>query len=234
MNKFLAEHYEKYKNIFPCSEEEPFVRNLKGKEIIIKDPQELKIFLQNSEKAGYMWSDSEDLKLISDLFQIKIKIISTKGPSDENPVINWIYPNKEMNRFAELQDVDIEEMVLFHEYDQHFDLVVSGTGDLARYDNLSDRIIDEVQDENKDGIKKEDLLKEIENLKNRSKVYEKQYIECEKALRKKTEEAERLKSELHDIKLKMSLENELKDNNDEEIDTSVDSFDIVRFKKDRI
>ena len=136
MNKFLAEHYEKYENIFPCSEEEPFVRQLKGQKITFKNPEELKMFLKTSEKAGYMWSDSEDLKLISDLYQIEIKIITSKGPLDENPSVNWISPDKNMNKFAELQDVEIEEMVLFHEHDQHFDLVVSGAGDLAKYGNL--------------------------------------------------------------------------------------------------
>ena len=226
MNRFLAEHYEKYENIFPCSEEEPFVRQLKGQEIIFKNPEHLKTFLQNSEIAGYMWSDSEDLKLISDLFQIEIKIISTKGPSDDNPTINRISPDKDMNKFAELQNVEIEEMVLFHERDQHFDLVVSGTGDLARYGNLSDRSSIDVQNGDKVVQENEDLLKEIENLKDKNKMYEKQYLECEKALRKKTEEAERLKSELHDFKLKMSLENELKDDMEEELDTSIDSLDI--------
>ena len=55
-----------------------------------------------------------------------------------------------------------------------------------------------------------DLVKEIEKLKKKQELYEKQYLECEKALRKKTEEAERLKTELKDVKLKLSLEYEIR------------------------
>ena len=72
-----------------------------------------------------MWSDSEDLKILADLYQIQIKVNTTKGPTDKNPVINWIYPNKEMVQFSELEGEEIEDMVLLHEFDNHFDLVVS-------------------------------------------------------------------------------------------------------------
>ena len=84
-----------------------------------------------------MWSDSEDLKILADLYQIQIKVNTTKGPTDKNPVINWIYPNKEMVQFAELKGVEIEDIVLLHEFDNHFDLVVSGSSDLVKFGGLS-------------------------------------------------------------------------------------------------
>ena len=246
MNKFLSEHYENYKNIFPCSEEEPFVRQLKGEVVIFKDPEKLKSFLQSSQEAGYLWSDSEDLKILADLYQIKIKTITIKGPTDKNPVVNWIHPDKNLIEFAELKDVEIEDLVLLHEFDSHFDLVVSGNSDLIKFGGLSSREIshqdrgnvsdNKINDrvEKMEQIKnsdktKVDLEKEIEELKKKQILYEEQYIECERALRRKTEEAERLKTELKDIKLKLSLEDEIRDN-DKENETSDDIGKLVEMK----
>ena len=241
MNQFLAKHYEHYKNIFPCSEEEPFIRRLKGEEIIFKDLEELKKFLLTSQEAGFMWSDSEDLKIISDLYQIGIKIITTKGSTDNNPIVNWIQPDKDMNEVAELKNVKIEDMVLLHEYDNHFDLVVSKNSDLIEYGGLSDRIdvvTLNVENEDKVADRKEqksncdttvlDLKREIATLKRKNELYEKQYIDCEKELRKKTEEVERLKTELRDTELKISLENEIRAN--ENLDTSEEVENLAMMK----
>ena len=48
MNNFLAEHFEKYEEIIPCSENLPFIRQLRGKEVIFTDPIKLKRFLKTS------------------------------------------------------------------------------------------------------------------------------------------------------------------------------------------
>ena len=77
----------------------------------------------HSEEADFMWSDSEDLSVLSDMYQVKIKIIKTKGEKDTNPTINWITPDEELKEDAELQNVDIEDMVLLHTNDCHFDLI---------------------------------------------------------------------------------------------------------------
>ena len=243
MNYFLAEHYDYYEKIVPCSEDNPFVRKLKGKNIRFTDPNELRNFLKTSQEAGNMWSDSEDLKVLSDMYQINVKIITTKGLSDENPSVNWIYPDKKMGKFAELQNVQIDDLVLLHENDNHFDLVVSANSELVKYGNLSSRNNhnpishgvevqkkEEVIEDNSDSSKEiSDLKNEIEKLKKKNEVFEKQYFECEKELRRKTEEAERLKSELKDIKLKIDLENKIKAN-DEVYESSFDIEDIVRIK----
>ena len=86
-----------------------------------------------------MWTDIEDLVLISDMYQIKIKIITTKGETDENPTLTWIYPDEEMKEHAELQNVDLDELVLFHENDSHFNLVVAEDSELATVGSLSFR-----------------------------------------------------------------------------------------------
>ena len=53
-------------------------------------------------------------------------------------------------------------------------------------------------------------------------------IDCEKELRKKTEEAERLKTKLKDLELKISLEEEIKV--DDDLDTSVNIEEIAKMK----
>ena len=86
-----------------------------------------------------MWSDSEDFAILADMYQIRIKVITTKGVMDERPTVNWIYPDKKMAEFAELKNVELEDMVLLHENDSHFNLIVSGESDLATLGSLSYR-----------------------------------------------------------------------------------------------
>ena len=73
--------YVNKKYIFktPCSPESPFRRKVKGNTVQFKNPEELINWLKNSEDAMYMWTDSEDLSVISDMYQMKIKIITSKG-----------------------------------------------------------------------------------------------------------------------------------------------------------
>ena len=66
-----------------------------------------------------MWSDSEDLAVLSDIYQVRVKIITSKVIDEENPTVNWILPE-----FAELKDVDIKDMVLFQQNDCHFNLII--------------------------------------------------------------------------------------------------------------
>ena len=73
------------------------------------------------------------------MYQIKIKIITLKGPTDKKPTVNWIYPDENMKQFAELKNVEIGEMVLLHEKDNHFNLIISKDSDLAKFGSLSHR-----------------------------------------------------------------------------------------------
>ena len=86
-----------------------------------------------------MWTDSEDLAIIADLYQIKIKIVTTKGSSDREPTVNWIYPDPVLKEFAELKEVEINDLVLLHENDMHFNLIISKESDLAKHGSLSYR-----------------------------------------------------------------------------------------------
>ena len=79
-----------------------------------------------------MWSDSEDLSVIADLYQIKIKIITTKGKDDKNPTVNWIFPDENMKAFSDFGRAEMNDMILLHENDNHFNLVISKNSDLAK------------------------------------------------------------------------------------------------------
>ena len=141
MNHFLAKHFEKkYKFLTPCSKDTPFIRKIGGGgSVSFTEPSKLIQYLKHSEEADFMWSDSEDLSVLSDMYQVKIKTITTKGEEDTNPIVNWIFPDEELKEDAELKNVDIEEMVLLHEKDSHFDLIVSEKSDLAVFGSLSYR-----------------------------------------------------------------------------------------------
>ena len=95
--------------------------------------------MKSSEEAAYMWSDSEDLSIIADLYQIKIKVITTKGKNDKNPTVNWIYPDQEMKKYSEFNRVEMNDMILFHQNDCHFNLDISKNTDLAKLGSLSYR-----------------------------------------------------------------------------------------------
>ena len=235
INDFKVEHWHrKYKFKTQCTVESPFIRRIgnRGK-ISFTDPEKLFEYLKNTDEADFMWTDCEDLIVVADMFQVKIKVITTKGENDENPSANWIYPDDEMQEFAELKDVKLDDIVLLHENDTHFNLIIGEDNELSKVGSLSymTNIGPLVKTREKDGnyekrqtfadavvngLKSpEDSNDELESIKqalqkstDRNKALEKQYEECETALRKSIEESEKLKSELKDLKLIMKIERE--------------------------
>ena len=140
MNIFFADHWhKKYKFKSQCSPGHPFERMIGEGKVSFTDPEKLIAYLKNSCEAAYMWSDSEDLAIIADMYQLKIKVITTKGSDDENPTVNWIHPDDTLKEFAELRDFKMDDMVLLHESDSHFNLVISEDSDLAKLGSLSHR-----------------------------------------------------------------------------------------------
>ena len=175
-----------------------------------------------------MWSDNEDLVVIADMYQVKIKVITTKGSSDKNPTTSWIHPDEKLEKFAELsKKVDLNDMVLLHENDTHFNLFISKNSDLARLGSLCYRFdagpireneevddncatkVTEADEEEENILKKDNLKKELKKCKEGKKHIENEYYKCEKELRNKTVEVEKLKIELKEI---MRLKKEVKDN----------------------
>lgn len=215
MNIFQAEHWiRRYQHITPCSPEHPYERNLRGGKISFKDPKKLLKFLKCSSDAEYMWTDSEDLAIIADMYQVQIKVITVKGCNDVDPTVNWIYPDVEMKEFAELKNVELDTMVLLHEDDSHFNLIISGKSDLAQLGSLSyrfnvgptikdgDSVDDNIEDEEDFSSTNETvdvdiktLKKELKETKKSMSALETEYLKCEHRLRNKTEELEILKTE---------------------------------------
>ena len=232
MNLFFTDHwYDRYQYLSQCSEGHPFKRMVKGEEKSFIDPVELIKFLRTSEDAKYMWSDSEDFAVLSDMYQIKIKIITTKGTRDNQPTENWVYPDQNMAKFAELRNVDLGEMVILHEDDQHFNLIVDSDSELATVGSLSYRfnigpiVKEEEVTKGTSDLEKEDvnedeehideighLRKEIKKIKEGKRILENEYTKCEKELRMKTEENVKLKIEINDLKQILKLGKELEEN----------------------
>ena len=239
-NKFLAKHWEKkYKFKCQCSEVSPFVREVgRGKIVTFTDPEKLKEYLNESEEAVYMWSDSEDFAVIADMYQVKIKIITTNGPTDENPIVNWILPDEDMKEHAELKDVELDEMVLFHENDMHFNLIVSEKDDLVKMGSLSfrtnvgpymknntnDEIETEKNKSNNDSTEKEikTLKAELKQLKEKLIFLEKDYLDCGNELKVKTEEVEKLKIQVKTQKEMKVLEQKAKEDKETRVANSCD------------
>ena len=228
MNKFAAEHFNdgRYKYIANCSPENPFIRKLGGKEIIFTDQEKLIRFLNESEEAAFMWTENEDLAILSDLYQLNIKIITTNR--NGNVTENWIYPDPELKKFSELQNVKIEDMVLIHENDYHFNLVVDKNSDLAQLGSLSFRfnvgpmlVIEEDivknEEEEKESIKDDfaELLKvkkELQKCQKSKANIEEEYMKCAKELKLKTEQVVKLTSEVKDLQEIVKLRMEMKEN----------------------
>ena len=228
MNGFMAKHWHsRYKYITQCSKKHPFERKLGKGKISYTDPELLIDFLTNSVRAAYMWTDSEDLAVIADMYQVKIKVITSRGPDDANPTVNYIDPEPSLKQFAELKDVEMEELVLYHENDCHFNLVIGENSDLALEGSLSHRLnigplLDNGYSANdEDRNESEDISEETE--KSRISKLEKElkksccekssiedkYLSCERELRAMTEEFEKVKLELKDTKEILKLKDEL-------------------------
>ena len=57
-------------------------------------------FLRNDKNAAFLWTDSEEIHAIANLYQINIKIITTNGSETSKPVLNIIGPDSELRSCA--------------------------------------------------------------------------------------------------------------------------------------
>ena len=226
MNVFFADHwFDKYQYVTQCSEDDPFVRKIGGGgKITFTDPVELVKYFKSPDAASYIWSDSEDLAVIADMYRINIKVITTKGSMDNSPTVNWIRPDVNLEKFAVLPNVELDDMTLLHENDVHFNLVVSRDADLVKHGSLSYRFnigplakerdtLNEVTGNKSELI---DVKKELKKCIESKEYIEKEYFDCETELRSKTEEVEKLKVELKDLKQILKLKDDIKEKGLEE------------------
>ena len=68
---------------------------MKGKRVKFDNPDQYLKYLRGPESA-LLWSDSKELLAIANLYQIEIKVITTKGPEDPNPTLNTVGPTEEL------------------------------------------------------------------------------------------------------------------------------------------
>ena len=116
------------------------------------------------------------------------------------------------------------ELVLFHENDNHFNLIISRDSDLATLgslshrfrigpkesvDNKKDKIEIKKVDTKHDNAQIKNLEKELIKTKEDHDKVKNNYIQCEKELRNKTEEVEILKLEINDLKELLKLKDKL-------------------------
>ena len=219
VNEFFVKHFDrKYKHKTPCTTETPFRRKVNKRTIEFKDPKDLTYWLMNSNEANYMWFDSEDLIVIADMYQIRIKVITTKGISDKEPTVNWIYPDEDLKEHAEI-NVKMNDMVLLHENDVHFNLVIAKDSNLANMGSISNMQniaalnkiktvdVEEIYIQNDVAAENKILKKELKEAIESKKALEKLYNDCEIALKEVSGQNEKLKIEIKDLKEICEFEN---------------------------
>ena len=84
--------------------------------------------------------------------------------------------------------------------------------DKEEEDNVEAVVVDTVETVGEEGDFSK-LEKELKKVQERNTIVERKYLLCEKELRKKTEEAAKLKSEVKDSKQMLDLERQVKENN---------------------
>lgn len=84
-----------------------------------------------------MWSDSQDLHIMSNLYQMRIKVITSKGPQDSHPTVNWIGPAPELSAYKLLREGAVPDMKLLHYDELHYNLIISKDDEIAKYGSLS-------------------------------------------------------------------------------------------------
>ena len=84
----------------------PYLRQVgvSGKKVRFEEGEEEKFLLfLKTEEAAFLWSDSEDLQIMSNLYQMTIKTITTKGDNDDYPTVNYIGPDEHLNDYKMLR-----------------------------------------------------------------------------------------------------------------------------------
>ena len=123
------------------------------------------MFLQANPKATHLWADFEELLAVANLYQIDIKVITTKGPEDINPTVKTIKPAPELQEFAILPKGKVPNMILIHTKDSHFDLVISRNSRLAQGFLM-------------ESLKKKDDVNENETIKQEFETLKALHSEC--------------------------------------------------------
>ena len=177
MNNHMADRWKLYSNKVSF----PYVRQVGVSGDVVRFEQgEEEQFCQflRSKNSAFLWTDSEDLQLMSNLYQMRIKVITTKSDDDFNPAVNWIGPDQEMNEYKLLPEGIVPEMALIYYDEVHYNLVISKDSVLAKVGTLYKQMNDE----------EEDMLideeQEDESSQHKLEVLSIKYKESEETVRK--------------------------------------------------
>ena len=142
MNNFIADRWFFYQQKISF----PYVRKIGVKGDFVRfeigEEQKFRHFLR-TKRAAYLWSDSEDLQVMSNLYQMKIMVITTKGEQDAHPTVNWIGPDPELDDYKLLPGGAVQDMKLLHYDELHYNLIISKSSDLAKNGVLSQYLDDD-------------------------------------------------------------------------------------------
>ena len=159
MNRLFVEHWNYWSDKFSY----PFIWNIGlGKEIKCENEKELLKFFLDSEEGAFMWRGHEDFAIIANAYQIKITIITVRGMQDKHPEIKVIEPNPEFEKYAEISSGKIPDMVILHEHNVHYSLIIPKNSRLAENGSLDLQRseIAKVVEKNEDKIVDKSSMKE--------------------------------------------------------------------------
>ena len=77
------------------------------------------------KRASSLWTDSEELHAMSNLYQFKIKVITINNHNTTNMKTNTIVPDASLEPFAMLPTGIVPDMTHVHYEDLHYDMIVS-------------------------------------------------------------------------------------------------------------
>ena len=136
LNNHWADRWSYYKNHVSF----PYVRKVgvKGDFVRFETGEEERFceFLRSPDSA-YLWSDNLDLQLLCNVYQMQIKVITTKGIEDQHPNVTWLSPNPELKKFQILPVGIVPNMTLIHYDEKHYNLVVPKNHELVETGTLS-------------------------------------------------------------------------------------------------
>ena len=125
-------HFVKNWNYWKDYFQFPFEREVgNGRMIKCENENELFDFLLNSDEGAFMWRGHEDFSVICSAYQFEAKVITITGEEDENPRVNIIKPNPELANLSKLPTGWIPEMVILHEENSHYNLIIPRNSKLA-------------------------------------------------------------------------------------------------------
>ena len=191
VNEHFVKNWHYWENFFTF----PIKRSMGvGGPKVFKNSGELFEFLRNAVDGAFMWRDHQDLAAISNIFKVKIKIITVENEMDSNPIIHIQEPDPDFKIVNdEFPPGKVPDMVLYHVKNVHYDLIVPKDSILAKEGGLDFQrkqnveLLDENQKQNDDVKESEELTlqRKISRLEGLLKVMDEKVkkLEAEKANR---------------------------------------------------